>query len=266
MPAERRFAIVTGAYGAIGKAIAMGLARAGYDVGLVGRNASELAAVAATVQKRNPGRSVRRLVADLGRRTAIEAVAAAWSDPLHVLVNNAATAPSTRQLTPEGIEVQFATNVLGYLWMTESFRDALARGAPSRVVNVASYWAGDLDIGDLQFERRRYGADAAYRQSKQCNRMLSAAFAERLATLGIAVNACHSGDVDSKLSRSLGFGGHESPDAGARTPLLLATEPSLDGVSGEYFEHGERTACRFSANRARVQELLEACSSWLAER
>ena len=54
------------------------------------------------------------------------------------------------------------------------------RSAPARVVNVASYWAGGLDLEDLEFKRRRYDNDAAYRQSKQADRMLTVAFAERL--------------------------------------------------------------------------------------
>jgi NAD(P)-dependent dehydrogenase (short-subunit alcohol dehydrogenase family) len=261
---ERRFAIVTGAYGAIGNAIALGLVRAGYEVGIVGRNASALAVTAAAIAKRSSGAVVRCLVADLSRRAAIDAIAGEWREPLHVLVNNAATAPARRELTLEGIEVQFATNVLGYLWMTDAFGAALARAAPARVVNVASYWAGDLDMDDLQFERRRYSAGTAYRQSKQCNRMLSSAYAERLAHARIAVNACHSGDVDSKLSNSLGFGGHETPEAGAHTPLWVATDASLEGVSGKYFEHGERKTCPFSADRARVDALLRACEPWLA--
>jgi NAD(P)-dependent dehydrogenase (short-subunit alcohol dehydrogenase family) len=79
------------------------------------------------------------------------------------------------------------------------------------VVNVASYWAGGLDLGDLELERRRYDNDAAYRQSKQADRMLSVAFAERLRDAGVTANACHPGDVVSTLSRNLGFGGHETP-------------------------------------------------------
>ena len=53
---------------------------------------------------------------------------------------------SRRQETPEGIELQFATNVLGYFWLTQEFSEQLKRSAPARVINVASYWAGDLEL------------------------------------------------------------------------------------------------------------------------
>jgi NAD(P)-dependent dehydrogenase (short-subunit alcohol dehydrogenase family) len=92
-------------------------------------------------------------------------------------------------------------------------------------VNVASYWAGGLDLGDLEFKRRPYDNDQAYRQSKQADRMLSVAFAERLREHRVWVNACHPGDVRSRLSANLGFGGHETPEQGAATPVWLATAP-----------------------------------------
>jgi hypothetical protein len=34
--------------------------------------------------------------------------------------------------------------------------EILKASAPARVVNVASYWAGGLDLNDLEFTRRSY--------------------------------------------------------------------------------------------------------------
>jgi hypothetical protein len=66
------------------------------------------------------------------------------------LINNAAYTPRTRQETPEGIEMQFATNVLGYFRVIDEFTDILKASAPARVVNVASYWEGGLELNDLE--------------------------------------------------------------------------------------------------------------------
>jgi NAD(P)-dependent dehydrogenase (short-subunit alcohol dehydrogenase family) len=174
---------------------------------------------------------------DLSRWASIQTLVGCWHGPLHVLVNNAATTPRTRQETPEGIELQLATNVLGYFWMTLAFSETLIASAPARVVDVASYWAGGLDLSDLEFKRRPYTNGAAYRQSKQANRMLAVAHSRRLETFGVAVNACHPGDANSRLSNDLGFGGHEPPDQAARTPIWLATGDIGGEVSGAYFEH-----------------------------
>jgi retinol dehydrogenase-13 len=185
-----------------------------------------------------------------------------WVGPLHILINNAACAPRIRQETPEGIELQFATNVLGYYWLIDEFTEILKASAPARVINVASYWAGGLDLNDLEFNRRRYNNDQAYRQSKQANRMLTSAFAEKLKSHQIAVNACHPGDVNSVLSNNLGFGGHETPDQGAGTPVWLATHPIGQEITGRYYEHLTETHCPFVRDKQMVNALYEICSNY----
>jgi NAD(P)-dependent dehydrogenase (short-subunit alcohol dehydrogenase family) len=62
---------------------------------------------------------VRYELADVSRQASIRALAERWQGPLHVLVNDAAATPRTRQETPEGTELQWATNVLGYFWMIQ---------------------------------------------------------------------------------------------------------------------------------------------------
>jgi NAD(P)-dependent dehydrogenase (short-subunit alcohol dehydrogenase family) len=147
--------------------------------------------------------------------------------------------------------------------MIEAFRDILIAAAPARVVNVASYYAGDLDLDDLQFERRPYDNRRAYRQSKQADRMLTVAYAAELAPYDVTVNACHPGDVNSRLSNDLGFGGSASPAEGARTPVWLATQPVGGEESGRYFEGQRARDDRFAADRAAVAALYEACQTYV---
>ena len=259
----RSVALVTGATGAIGKAIATRIAsQPNYEVVLLCRNASKGQAAVDEIQRRTGNVQVHCEVADLAEGDSIAALAARWEGPLHVLVNNAATTPRRREETPEGIEVQFATNVLGYFRMIAGFEGHLVDSAPARVVNVASYWAGGLDLDDLEFRRRRYDNDAAYRQSKQADRMLTVAFAERLKDRGVMVNACHPGDVFSTLSRNLGFGGHETPDQAASTPVWLATDAIGAQVTGKYFEHRHAVSCRFGADRKAVEALYQVCQGY----
>ena len=113
---------------------------------------------------------------DLSSKKSIIDLASRWTGPLQLLINNAATTSRLRTETPEHIEMQFATNVLGYFRMTEHFMKFMKDQTDARIVNVASYWAGGLDMDDLEFKKREYDNDAAYRQSKQANRMLTVAF------------------------------------------------------------------------------------------
>ncbi len=260
MDAKQRVAMVTGANGAIGQAICAGLAKQGFAVVLVCRNPERAKQTAKLVTKAVAGAAVRSEIVDLSRREEIFAFASRWQGPLDVLVNNAAIAPRQRAETPEGIEMEFATNVLGYVWMMRAFDKALRASAPARVVNVASYWAGDLDLDDLQFKRRAYDNDTAYRQSKQANRMLTVAFSERWPATAVTVNACHPGDANSTLSNALGYGGHESPAQAADTPVWLATDASLAGVTGKYFASRQTRPCEFASDAEAIAALDEICT------
>ena len=255
-----RVAVVTGATGAIGSAIATGIAACpGWEVVLVSRDGRKAKQTVERIVNATRNRRVRYEAADVSRRAAVEALAKRWQGSLHVLVNNAAVTPKRREETPDGIELQFATNVLGYFWMIQAFAEILRRSAPARVVNVASYWAGDLELDDLEFKRRRYDNNAAYRQSKQADRMLTVPFAERLQPLGVTVNACHPGDVPSTLSHNLGFHGHHTPEEGARTPVWLATDPIGGKLTGKFFADCREVRCQFAKDRAGFEALFAAC-------
>jgi retinol dehydrogenase-13 len=140
---------------------------------------------------------------------------------LDVLVNNAAIVPQEKTLSGEGIEMQFAVNVLAYyryvvfmygqepiaihFRLMMGFLPLLSNSNISRIVNLASNYAGDLDMGDLMFDKRPYDSNTAYRQSKQCNRMLSWAAASAFEEHGVSVNACHPGVVTTQLLQGLGM-------------------------------------------------------------
>ena len=255
--------LVTGATGAIGKAIAQQLAtRPAYEVILLGREEHRTRSAAREVRDQSGNQKVTHELVDLSSRRSVDKLAARIQKPIQILINNAAATPRRREQTQEGIERQFATNVLGYLWMIQAFADQLKEAEKARVVNVASYWAGDLVLEDLEFKRRPYNNNIAYRQSKQADRMLTVALAGRLEPHGVTVNACHPGDVNSRLSNSLGFGGHESPRQGASTPVWLATAPELAGETGKYFEHMRLQRCRFGEDSNAVEALYSACLAY----
>jgi NAD(P)-dependent dehydrogenase (short-subunit alcohol dehydrogenase family) len=260
---DHRLALVTGATGAIGKAIALEIAQLpGYQVVLLCRDAHKAEKAVSEIIERSGNKLVSFEVVDVSSKESVNAVARRLQSPVHVLVNNAAITTRHRQETAEGIELQFATNVLGYFWLTRALAEQLRAGSPARVVNVASYWAGDLDLDDLEFRRRPYNNNTAYRQSKQADRMLTVAFARRLREHGVTVNACHPGDVSSSLSNNLGFGGHERPYDGARTPAWLAIDEIGQRETGKYFERMRMRRCQFGEDSVMVNALYQACMAY----
>lgn len=258
---DPQYVFVTGATGAIGKAIVENIARKkDYCVVLVARDEKKAIRTLQELKRSTGNDQLEYAIVDLSDHHQVYAFADTWKKPLDILINNAATSPRKREENKYGIEMQFATNVLGYFSMMDAFTGHLSRSSQARIINVASYWAGGLDFSDLQFRSRRYDNDMAYRQSKQADRMLSAAFSERLRQNTIAVNACHPGDVNSRLSNDLGFGGHESPDEGAETPVWLATTSAGIENTGKYYEHKRETICPFSQDRNSVNKLYDLCA------
>ena len=257
---QKRTALITGAYGAIGKAIVRQIAEKGYKVVMIGRDEGRLKNYQSELEKK--GHEVDYEVADLSRKQSIRDLAERWEGGIELLINDAATTPRKREETPEGIEAQWATSVLGYFWMIKYMHPYMEGREDARIVNVASYWAGGLDLEDPEFEHRSYDNDTAYRQSKQANRMLSKMFADELKDKDIAVNAVHPGDVNSKLSNNLGYGGFESPDQGADSPVWVATAEELKGVTGKYFEHRNESNCQFCGDEEEMQKLWKLCEGY----
>lgn len=257
--------IVTGAYGGIGKAICELLAEdLNHRVILAGRDEQQLHATVESIKSRTKNEAIQGYPVDFSSKESIKQFAQQLQDQkIDVLINNHATGPATRQLSVDGIELQFATNVLGYVWMIDAFEANLKRASPhARIVNVASYWAGGLDIDDLEFKKRRYSTDAAYRQAKQANRMLTWAYAEKYRHDGITVNVCHPGDANTKLSNSMGFCGQETADESARTPVYLAVSDQVATTTGKYFRDCQVQDDPFMKDRLLIEKLDKICQQY----
>jgi NAD(P)-dependent dehydrogenase (short-subunit alcohol dehydrogenase family) len=92
--------------------------------------------------------------------------------------------------------------------------------------------------------------------------MLTVAYSRRWQPSQITVNACHPGDVQSTLSHSLGYGGHESPEQGADTPVWLATDAAVAGITGKYFAGRRQQSCAFAKDEKGIARLMEICEGF----
>ena len=184
-------ALVTGASRGIGRATAVRLAEAGFDLLLHYRtHAEEARGVAEEVRRR--GRSAELLRADLAKPDDVEALAAfalAPAGPLHVLVHNAGEYPRQNfaAATPEAVRELFQVHVLGPLELTRRLQPALARAAPGRVIFVSSV---------LAFQGARHGAP--YASAKAALLGLSRSLARELAP-EILTNVVAPGSIDTAI-------------------------------------------------------------------
>src|SRR5881628_600359 len=133
-----RTCLVTGANSGIGKETARGLARLGSRVILACRSPERGEDARREIVETTGNPAVVLMIVDLARQASIREFARAVLDAhreLHVLVNNAGTWSTRRQESPDGIELTWAVNVLGYFLLTDLLRGRLRESAPARIVN-----------------------------------------------------------------------------------------------------------------------------------
>lgn len=269
--------LVTGATAGIGRAAALELARLKARVVLGVRSVERGEATRREIMAATGNPEVEVLRVDLSERRSIREAGSALQKThpaLHVLVNNAGVWLQKRQESVEGVEMTWATNVLGYFLLTQEMLSALSAADRARVVNVASQYAAELDLGDVEFKRRKYEGRRAYAQSKQADRMLTWALARRLAGTSVTVNAMHPGFVSTQLFGKAGgwFGPVASayarlrarpPAEGADTVVWLAASPEAQGRSGLFWIDRQERRCRFR-NPEREDALLSLCEKMTA--
>lgn len=292
--------IVTGASQGIGKAIAESVAHrrhqqmaergVGYRLVLVGRNQERGNQVASAIQQET-GLAVEFEACDVSDFSSVmdlQGKILQTDDDgvvqVGISVNNAAECPPPQQkfveiprktaknnTTKEQVDKQFAINVLGYHFMLTAFSTDFSD--ETHVINIASNWAGDLDLKDLNLQRRRYDNDSAYRQSKQCDRMLSVGWAKRLASKSVKVNACHPGDPCTVLSRALGYNLYASAptrnfiDRSGVIPFLCGFSSSSESeavqTSGKWYDGSQSPATdHFASNAKKIEDLMDICDSF----
>ncbi len=153
--------------------------------------------------------------------------------------------------SPEGHELQFATNHLGHFRLAAGLLPSLRAAGGARVVSVSSraHLNSPVIFDDIDFRDRPYDPALAYAQSKTANVLFAVAAARHWGGDGIEVNALHPGAIaDSNLSRyydpavlealrSSGRYTFKTLAQGAATSVYVAASPRLNGVAGRYFEN-----------------------------
>jgi NAD(P)-dependent dehydrogenase (short-subunit alcohol dehydrogenase family) len=194
-PVERRVAIVTGASGGLGTAIASALAAAGFDLVLHYRQNKE--AVDALANGLRDEIRATVFQADLARRGEADALAAYAARELgrvDVLVNNAgmtADAP-LHKLSDDDWEMVLRTNLTAAMYTTRAVLPGVYERGWGRILNVTSVCA-----------QTGYPRTAAYAASKAGMIGLTKVIAAEGASKGVTCNAVAPGLIDAGLGAGL---------------------------------------------------------------
>lgn len=274
-PLGGRVALITGANTGIGRVTARELARRGATVVIASRD--EARTRGALDDIRAAGGEGRWLPLDLGELGSVRRCAEAFLAlglPLHLLINNAGLA-GQRGYTASVFELAFGTNHVGHFLLTQLLLGRLEASAPARIVTVASrahYRAKDMAWDTLRRPTRTRLALAEYSVSKLANVLFSAELARRLQGTGVTTYALHPGVVASDIWRVLPqplrwavTRRMLTPEQGAQTSIWCATEPSIAGETGLYYDKcAPRTPSAPARDAALAAELWRRSEEWVA--
>ncbi|MFT7625903.1 MAG: dehydrogenase/reductase SDR family protein 12 [Myxococcota bacterium] len=271
-----RRVLVTGANAGLGLATTHALVRRGAHVIMACRSVARGQAALDTLDPPY-GRdqlSLRQVdLADLAAVSGFADALLADAEPLHVLINNAGVMLHERQVSPQGHELTFATNVLAGFMLTQRLSGLLARSGQARVINVTSggMYTQRLQSDDLQSQRPPYHGVRVYAQTKRAQVILTEQWATRLASRGVTCNAMHPGWAATpgvarsmpRFNRLLGPVLRDA-DQGADTVVWLAAsaEPSQE-TGGLFFDRKRRTTHLTGRTRSTPEArraLWDACT------
>lgn len=192
MRLEGRTAVITGAAGGIGRAIAVSLAHRGCHLALADVDETGMAGTEELV--RPHGVRVTRHRLDVADRTAVAdfpALVAAAHPGINLLINNAGVAVggTFEQVSEEDFEWLFEINFWGVVRMTRAFLPLLRASGDARVVNLSSV-----------FGLVTPPEHVAYAASKFAVRGFSEALRHELEGSGVGVTVVHPGGVATSIS------------------------------------------------------------------
>ncbi|TRY62657.1 hypothetical protein TCAL_07957 [Tigriopus californicus] len=245
--------VITGCNVGIGKETALDLSQRGAKVVMACRNL-ELAHKAADDIRQATQGNVVVYQCDLANLKSVRRFAQEVNEKeerIDVLINNAGVMMCPYSKTEDGFEMQIGTNHLGHFLLTNLLLDKIKASAPARIVHVSSraHERGQMDLDDLQWEKKKYNSMNAYGQSKLANVLFSNELARRLHGTGVTSNSLHPGVVKTELGRHIEaaigplkyllyffvFFFMKNAKEGAQTSIHCAVEETLKEESGKYF-------------------------------
>lgn len=239
-----RIAIVTGANSGIGYETARALAGKGATVILACRNEEKGKTAAHQILSEEPSGAAEFIALDLADLESVHRFAETYAgkhDRLDLLINNAGVMQiPQRRTTPQGFEMQFATNHLGHFALTGLLMDLILCAPASRVVMVSSsvHRGGTINFDDLQ-SQQSYSPTGAYMQSKLANLLFTYELARRLQAAGAdtIAAASHPGWTATNLQQHSRLVQMFNPLVAQ--PPAMGTLPTLYAATSENVANGD---------------------------
>ncbi len=243
--AHGRVALVTGVNSGIGYATSRELARRGFRVWMLCRDRGRGTEARDAIAREHGEESVHLAIVDMSSLASIRRFAEDFAlERVDVLVHNAGVLPDHKELTSDGIELTFATNVVGPFALTALLRERLSRSDDARVVFVASggLYAQRLDLSLNDVTPEAFDGVRAYANAKRAQVILAHMLAERVPEGTITFASMHPGWADTTAVRTSlpKFHGTmknvlRTAEQGADTVVWLAASAPPKGTPGLFW-------------------------------
>ena len=240
-----RVCLVTGANSGIGFEAAKALAERGADVWLLCRDPERGRAAVDAIRREVPLARLYCETLDVSSLASMRSFCERFpAERVDVLIHNAGVLPQERRETPEGIELTWATNVVGPFLLTHLLLPKLRASEAARVITVSSggMYSTRLTVDDVESRTGTFSGVKAYALTKRAQVVLNELWAEHNPESGITFAAMHPGWVDTPGLRSSLSGFYRlmrkrlrTPAQGADTIVWLAVCPRITGQSGRFW-------------------------------
>jgi WW domain-containing oxidoreductase len=172
--------------------------------------------------------------------------------PLDAIVANAGIANLPTLQTRYGVEMQFLVNHIGHFALVNALSGVVRDGTGRIVIVSSSASIKQAPAEGIMFDNldghRFYQPFVFYGQSKLANALFAKELSRRLSPRGIAVNSLHPGatrgtglnrqvSLPFKIGLSAARWFMKSAQRGAATQALLAANPGVSGITGEFWSN-----------------------------
>jgi dehydrogenase/reductase SDR family member 12 len=276
-PSAGRVAVVTGATSGLGRATARDLARRGWTVHFLARDATRAADAQREISRAGTGQPAGYGIADMEDLDSVRAFARAFLQThgrLDALIQASGAIHPRFGVNHAGIERTVAGQVVAPFALTGLLLPALRAAAPSRVITVSSggMYTQRPDPSALEMPPSAYRGVTAYARAKRAQVVLNREWARRTDPAEVAFHAMHPGWAATPgITASLpGFSRVMGPllrtaDEGADTIIWLATaDPRVLGSGRFWLDRRPRAEYVLPWTREHDPGAAERLWDWVA--